>query len=420
MKQKLQTYLKLGTLLFLAPLFLLQCMQDTIEETKHDRLETVSIQDANNFLNNPQIQRKTDASPYVTAYTAFTTQTDITNSNEMLTVVPAITTDANSYSRILLLNIDGNVEAVVYSMFSSNNFSTSEFYGDILITDLEGNYINGFKVEDGFFIARYISGLGAKSSSINYNVNAKSACGDCPFTDCDSCSLDEVVVEAKRKIDIGSLYTSIVPEATELAETIDAGPSGGGGGGFNSPENTCPPGSVKNLEGLCILIEGECEEGSMLNDNGECEEVTVENTPPDCESFEYSRVGFNDWQCSAVVGINELFYLFNWECTAWNIAFFTQPIYFQLPINYLYPLDTGSTKLESAIRLHYAFESFDDWYDEHGCEDNQGAAVEQVLLNYMKDEFEEIGGNVTMDPPLGFSRETTAYKKKWLGYGNCN
>lgn len=102
------------------------------------------------------------------------------------------------------------------------------------------------------------------------------------------------------------------------------------------------------------------------------------------------------------------------------MAFFIQPIYFQLPVNLDYPLNSGSTRLESAIRLHNAFESFDNWYDTHGCEDNSAVAVEQILLDYIRDEFEEVGGNVTMDPPLGFTGETTAYKSRWIGYGNCD
>ncbi len=47
------------------------------------------------------------------------------------------------------------------------------------------------------------------------------------------------------------------------------------------------------------------------------------------------------------------------------------------------------------------------------------AAMEQVLLDYIKTEFEEHGGNVTLTPPLGFTGEPTPYQTTFFGYGNC-
>lgn len=45
--------------------------------------------------------------------------------------------------------------------------------------------------------------------------------------------------------------------------------------------------------------------------------------------------------------------------------------------------------------------------------------MEQVLLDYIKTEFEEHGGNVTLAPPLGFTGEPTPYQTTFFGYGNC-
>lgn len=151
-----------------------------------------------------------------------------------------------------------------------------------------------------------------------------------------------------------------------------------------------------------------------------CIQLNVENLPPDCESFDFYKVVGNNWQCAAVVGVNELFYKFDWNCTTWNMAFFYKLIYFQLPINFSYPLNSGGTRRESAIRLHDAFKSFDKWYQENGCENNTAIDAEQRLLSYMKEEFEDAGGNVTIQPPSGFSGSTTYYKSVWFGYGDCN
>lgn len=46
--------------------------------------------------------------------------------------------------------------------------------------------------------------------------------------------------------------------------------------------------------------------------------------------------------------------------------------------------------------------------------------MEQQLLEYIKDEFEEVGGRVNLEPPYGFNGEITTYDTEILGYGNCN
>ena len=46
--------------------------------------------------------------------------------------------------------------------------------------------------------------------------------------------------------------------------------------------------------------------------------------------------------------------------------------------------------------------------------------MEQKLLDFIKDEFEEKGVNVTLEPPLGFSGQPEVYQTDFWGYGNCN
>ncbi|MCB0375620.1 MAG: hypothetical protein KDD04_06850, partial [Sinomicrobium sp.] len=148
-------------------------------------------------------------------------------------------------------------------------------------------------------------------------------------------------------------------------------------------------------------------------------EDIVTETPPSCESFNYSQVGVTNWQCAAVTGVHELFTVFNWDCIGYDWGIFHQPLYFQLPVNGPFPLASGSTATASAIFLHDAFKAFDIWYKNNACAGSY-AAMEQQLLQYIKDEFEEQGGNVTLTPPMGFNGDPVPYKTSWPGYGNCN
>ena len=133
------------------------------------------------------------------------------------------------------------------------------------------------------------------------------------------------------------------------------------------------------------------------------EHFTIENINPNCESFNYSRVGGTNWQCAAVSNVRELFLILNWECTGFDWGIFTQPLYFQLPINLQYPLDSGATKIQSAVLLQLGFENFDAWYQQNGCATTP-TAMEQQLLDYIKDEFEYYGGKCNSNTSFRFYR----------------
>lgn len=204
-------------------------------------------------------------------------------------------------------------------------------------------------------------------------------------------------------------YSSIIPEIN---------PFGGNPDGIYL--NNGNPGLYTNE--TIILIEDEikeCGEGFVQDENGDCVEITVANVPPDCESFNYSRVGANNWQCAAVSGIRELFTVFNWECTGFDFGYLPQAIYFQLPINSNFPLGSGYTKTESAVALHEAFKLFDSWYKSNACTSSYPTMTNK-FIQFIKDEFEDIGGNATVTPPLGYTGSITPYQYTWSGYGNCN
>lgn len=73
----------------------------------------------------------------------------ILNSSQLLTVIPATTIYPEHYSRILLLKVNSEIKSVVFSMYGSKNTTLNNFTGEILITDLQGNFINGFRVLEG-------------------------------------------------------------------------------------------------------------------------------------------------------------------------------------------------------------------------------------------------------------------------------
>ena len=129
--------------------------------------------------------------------------------------------------------------------------------------------------------------------------------------------------------------------------------------------------------------------------------------------------GETDWQTAAVIGVHELFTIFQWECIGYDWGIFHQPLYFQLPINMEYTFNSGITKVESAAYLHDAFRAFDVWYQRNNPCTKSSSALTSVLYDYIQDEFESHGGKVNINPPLGFNGPIKLYQSSFAGYGNC-
>jgi hypothetical protein len=178
--------------------------------------------------------------------------------------------------------------------------------------------------------------------------------------------------------------------------------SGGTSGPDESENNGCPDGYIPGPEGGCI------PEKKFID------EINEHN--PDCASFNYTIIGSTNWQCAAVSNIYETFSVFNWSSLSFQeaTAIFNQPLYFQLPGS----MSAGLAAENSAIALREAFIRFDVYYDRHY---NDGyVALENMLLNYIKQEMQDYGGTVTLSPPNGFVGSPTPYQTKAWGTGNCN
>lgn len=253
--------LKVLLLLVLTVFLSYQCAKENETIVDDLNIKTVTNAQALDFLNDleqNQSQARSVSQPYVTIYDDYIDNAEINNSEEELTVLSAVLTEGEAYTRVLLLNIDGVVESVVYSMYSNNEFSSQEFNGSILIKDLEGNFINGYIVENGLFVAKYVDNTSGSDTS---SESTRSTGCQCFSTDCADCELDAVYIESRPSVPLGDLYTSIVPDDVGSPDNeINTGPSVGGG--VNG--NTCATGQVMDGDGNCvapeILIDEDFEE----------------------------------------------------------------------------------------------------------------------------------------------------------------
>jgi len=112
--------------------------------------------------------------------------------------------------------------------------STDEnFTGEILITDLQGNFVNGFVIKNGLITLQYqqpSNEIQSKITSSN-DQNKGDGCDDCPYTNCGYCELDEVEIESNNNTFADAPDIDNMLWANNIKNNWVFATSGGTGGG---------------------------------------------------------------------------------------------------------------------------------------------------------------------------------------------
>jgi hypothetical protein len=145
--------------LFTLALVLTNCQheENTVEQSKSS-IQTVSINEAKSFLTTSKknLSSKSSASQLENLEFDKIRQEKLSNTDQLLTVIPVKRTNTVQFERVLLLKVDNVIKSVVYKMYSDGPQITSPFSGKVLIYDLDGNFINGFHLENGKATLQYI------------------------------------------------------------------------------------------------------------------------------------------------------------------------------------------------------------------------------------------------------------------------
>lgn len=122
-------------------------------------LKTVPTKELQKAYGTTQSSR--NAQEWITPYFEYQDSIRINNSDAYIKVTPAVTSIPNNYSRLFSLNINGDMHTVVYNMFPNDRSTSSGFHGNVIITDLNGDILSAFDVENNLFTQYYhIKGSG--------------------------------------------------------------------------------------------------------------------------------------------------------------------------------------------------------------------------------------------------------------------
>ena len=242
----MKNHLKLGILLVGISLLLLTCKKEK-SATQQSNLETLSAEEVISYFEMAKVSSNVNSSnkKQVSPNLKGITQEKINNSSALLTIIPTTTIYAEHYSRILMLKINQEIRAVVFSMYSSKKSNSKNFSGEIMMTDLDGSFINGYRVFEGKVKSQFRAKANDNKSSLNY-ISSVGRCpehGECysnsPCIECTQ-ELDEVVVvyaSASNNINYYNLFFGFNNFNTSQGggQYIVENWSFGGGGGISQP-----------------------------------------------------------------------------------------------------------------------------------------------------------------------------------------
>jgi hypothetical protein len=261
-------------------------LKDTQDQSLFN-LKTVNPKDAESAFLSKYNNKSTQY--WITPYFQYNDSIGLNNSDAQITVTPVTTGFSNSYSRMFSIEINGNIESVLYHMIPNDISSQNSFWGQAILTDLSGNVRAAFDVEDNLYTSYYDFINHTETVNVLQNSNkSQNKAGN----DDDSCLIegdeesmvicdDEVVVTAppNEGLSTGIIVifvpeffpndgqdggTSPIPDSSPTEPTAPAG---------NTNQDGCTePGKIKDDNGNCVDPPDECPEDNMIqNDDGDCE-----------------------------------------------------------------------------------------------------------------------------------------------------
>lgn len=315
----MKNYFKKGILLVGISLLLWNCQKDEIpnvtkQESNTIQIKTVSFEDAKNhfqtFQKNQPNAKETNALKVTPNWNTLN-QEPLFYSNEKVTTVDVtINREGDFTTELLFINVNGELKNVIYTLYidaltPSGDLKNARVY----LTEVNGDYIDGYRFENGLITTRFLPKKENKAKS-SKNIAARydyptSFWGESSATPetggegqgagggsiCSDCvALEEVLVIGKLKpltyTDINGFFNPI----NEFTDIDNIGTNDGTTGGISvstikvvttaiviDPVIKCDPGFLL-INGNCVVdTETPCTQvGHVRDENGICGPVKTD------------------------------------------------------------------------------------------------------------------------------------------------
>jgi hypothetical protein len=154
-------------LLFIVALSLTNCQVEEIA-TDENSIKTVTKEEAMFFLQQQSntINLNGNSTSYDYNFRKIT-QEKLTNTAELLTVVPIITKLKKTKSKALLIKVASKIQTIIYTEYHEESSKTNSFSGTILLTKLNGDFIRAYKLKNNEYVIDLVPAKGATSKLLN-------------------------------------------------------------------------------------------------------------------------------------------------------------------------------------------------------------------------------------------------------------
>jgi hypothetical protein len=98
-----------------------------------------------------------------------TTQEKLTNTAELLTVVPIITKAKKTKSSALLIKVANTIQTIIYTEYPEKSSKMNSFSGTIHLTKLNGDFIRAYKLKNNEYVIDLVPAKTATSKFLNLN-----------------------------------------------------------------------------------------------------------------------------------------------------------------------------------------------------------------------------------------------------------
>ena len=198
----------------------------------------------------------------------------ITNSDQLITVIPIIYNHNGQEKRILLLRVNKQLRSVLFTTYPDENTDDSSFTGKILMQNLNGGFINGYRVKDGLLTSQFILKNQANTVT-NKTITTEGYGGDNGGGSESFYNLDEVVVwnnynSPMNSIDYMSLYTGY-GTTESYTDNYEMNWNYGGGGSSGGSQGSHVV-TTDEDEGVANYIEDNIDDSEL----DECPKAIIE------------------------------------------------------------------------------------------------------------------------------------------------
>jgi hypothetical protein len=288
-KNKLTNLLKTGILFFTISLLFWNCNDESINEFNENvaieqvsNFQPIEIDEAKSFMNNLISKNKKQLRKGGFSVTIDENSLNFKEVKKTNLTVPTFSASVkpNISSKVFMVKKQDSIYTCLYNYipFENEDSSLNVLSGKIIISTIDGAFINGYKVLDGVFVSQYKQKTESETASKTFRKDAE------PDDDYwwDLGSLDEISITSTGAGGGGYIFIYSNPVSSQgwMNLNLSGNTSSGGGGSSNGGNG----GNSNSGEMPLLPCDNPTPNGCEEEEDNRISDDIIDNTDNDCIS----------------------------------------------------------------------------------------------------------------------------------------